>query len=320
MKVVFLLPSLNFSGGIKIVIQIANGLKRKGHDVSIYYPRFPLYIGRLNRNRLNGYIESEVPLNVYISNIQIPNADIIVATSWETAEILDTLWKKRKDFQPLYFIQHVETWDYYNTGEYSMNDYLALNTYTLPYPKIVTSSWEKQYINWDYYVPIGIDPVPKKEKSTICIENGCPYIMGLLRGIPWKGDDIILDLKKQYPVNTFMNLSNQYLDDVLWETNIFLSASLVEGFNLPVLEAMAHECCCITTNTGATPDYSDNGSGVCFVDRSVQSFADSINYLRENPDEIIKIGRIARKLSEEWTTEKMINEFEKVLKRVNHKR
>jgi hypothetical protein len=119
MKIVFLLPNLNFSGGVKIVVQIANGLTEKGHEVSIYYPRFPFYYGRVNWNRLNGYISPKCKVVPYLMQRQIPGADIIIATSWETAEVLDNLWNARKNFKPVYFIQHIETWDYYNTGEYS---------------------------------------------------------------------------------------------------------------------------------------------------------------------------------------------------------
>lgn len=247
---------------------------------------------------------------------QIPDADIIIATSWETAEVLDNLWKSRKNFRPVYFIQHIETWDYYNTGVYSTIDYLALNTYTLPYPKIITSDWIGQYVHGDYKVPMGIEPVPDipEEEWRNPFFNEIPYITGILRGIPWKGDDILVELGEIQPINIFKNLSNEYLDRLLWRTDIFLSASLVEGFNLPVLEAMAHGCCCVTTNTGAIPEYSDCGSGVVLVEeRTPDAFCRVLDDLRSRPEEIRRIGRKARKLAEQWTIQRTVDEFEKVL-------
>ena len=315
MKIIFLAPNMNFSGGIKCIIQIANGLTEKGHDVSVYFPRFPFYNGRFNLNRLNGYITPKCKVIPYLSVKQIPSCDIMIATAWDTAEVLDRLYKERRDFKPLYFIQHIETWDYYNTGTYSEQDLLALKTYLLPYPKIVTSDWEARYVKADYKVPMGIEPVevfPEEYwRNPYYKEN--PYISAILRGIPWKGDDLILELAENYPVNTFKNISNEYYNQVLWRSDIFLSASLVEGFNLPVLEAMAHGCCCITTDTGAIHEYSGCGIGVHIVDRTYDSFVEALGFLHDHPEEIRKIGLTGQKLSKKWTIQRTIDEFEKVL-------
>lgn len=315
MKIIFVLPSLNFSGGVKAVIQIANGLFYKGYDVSVYVPRFPKN-GTINMRRLKGWIIPLCPVKMYISNIQFPkDVDIIVATSYETMYIVDELWHSRKNFTPVYFVQHIETWDYYNEGEYSVKDYLALNTYLTPYPKIVVSKWLYDRMPGEkYLVPMGIEPVFDNMGMKYAHLDECPFITGILRGIPWKGDDIIIKVSETHPINIYKNLSNQYLDQILWKTDIFLSASLYEGFNLPVLEAMAHGCCCVTTNTGAIPEYSDRGSGVVLVkERTPDAFCRVIDDLRSRPEEIREVGRKARQLSEQWTIQKTIDRFEKVL-------
>lgn len=316
MKIVFVLPSLNFSGGVKAVIQIANGLFYKGHDVSVYVPRFPKN-GIINMRRLKGWVIPLCPVEMYISNIQFPqDADIIVATSYETMYTVDELWHSRKNFTPVYFIQHIETWDYYNTGEYSQKDYLALNTYITDYPKIVTSQWLAKKFADPYIVPMGIEPVPDlpEEYWRNPFYREQPIITGILRGIPWKGDAILSQLSEEYPIQIYKNVSNQYLDQILWRSDIFLSASLVEGFNLPVLEAMAHGCCCVTTNTGAIPEYSDRGSGVVLVEeRTPNAYCRVLDDLRSRPEKIREVGRKARQLAEQWTIQKTIDGFEKVL-------
>lgn len=317
MKIIFVLPSLNFSGGVKAVIQIANGLYRKGHDVSLYVPRFP-ETGLININKLHGRVTPICPVKMYISNIQFPDdVDIIVATSYETMDTVDELWQKRTNFTPVYFIQHIETWDYYNNGEYSTKDRLALNTYLVSYPKIVVSKWLYDRIPGEkYLVHMGIEPVlnvPEGRWRSLYYREA-PYITGILRGIPWKGDDIIIKVGETHPINIYKNLSNEYLDWILWRTDIFLSASLYEGFNLPVLEAMAHGCCCVTTNTGAIPEYSDRGSGVVLVkERTPDAFCRVIDDLRSRPEEIREVGWKARQLAEQWTIQKTIDKFEKVL-------
>lgn len=268
----------------------------------------------INWNRLYDRVTPRVNIKVYLSNIQIPtDVDMIIATSWETAEVLDRIYKEHKSFKPVYFIQHIETWDYYNTGNYSANDISAWRTYDLPFTKIVTSKWIANRIRSDYIVPMGIEVVPEIDKKYFGATHGCPYISGVLRGIPWKGDDIIEKLAEEHPVNIFKNLSNELYNIMLDRTDIFLSASVAEGFNLPVLEAMNHGCCVVTTITGAIPDYSGDCTAVYPVDHNVLSFSNGLQYLRENPDEIIKMGKKARELSMEWTIERTIYEFEKVL-------
>jgi glycosyltransferase involved in cell wall biosynthesis len=165
---------------------------------------------------------------------------------------------------------------------------------------------------------MGIDPVPNipEQEWRNPFYKEQPIITGILRGIPWKGDDILEQLAEEYPINIYKNISNQYLDQVLWRSDIFLSASLVEGFNLPVLEAMAHGCCCITTNNGAICDYSDMGSGVMFVNRTIDSFRVALDDLKHNPEKIREISMKAKELSEEWTIQRTITEFEKVLEDV----
>lgn len=316
MKIVFVLPSLNFSGGVKAVIQIANGLFYKGYDVSIYVPRFPKN-GIINLNRLQGWVIPLCPVKMYISNIQFPNdIDLLIATSYETMYIVDELWHERKNFTPVYFIQHIETWDYYNTGEYSTKDYLALNTYLTPYPKIVVSKWLYDRVPGEkHLVPMGIEPVPDipEEEWRNPFFNEIPYITGILRGIPWKGDDIIIKVGETQPINIYKNLSNQYLDQILWRTDIFLSASLYEGFNLPVLEAMAHGCTCIATQTGAIPEYTDNCRGICIADRTCDSFSHNLRYLYNHPEKIRELGRKGQELAKEWTIQRTIDTFEQVL-------
>lgn len=326
MKIIFVLPSLNFSGGVKAVIQIANGLYEKGHEVKIYIPRFPFVNGgkgMLNINRLNEFIEPKVPIIFYLTTKQIPDADVVIATSWETMYTVDDLWQERQDFQPVYFIQHIETWDYYNTGEYSQKDYLALNTYITDYPKIVTSQWLAKKFADPYIVPMGIEPVPDlpEEYWRNPFYHEQPIITGVLRGIPWKGDAILSQLSEEYPIQIYKNVSNQYLDQILWRSDIFLSASVAEGFNLPVLEAMAHGCCCISTNTGAVYDYSAMGSCVMLVDHSVSGFRMALDELKDNPQRIIEYSRRAKRLSKEWTIQKTVNRFEVALNdifRSNH--
>jgi len=156
MKTIFILPSMHFSGGVKVVIQLANRLHDMGMDIEIWYPTLPEY-GIINLREQN-YIPVNVPVHRYLIPSQIPHADTYIATAWDTAITVDRLCKKRRS-TGIYFIQHIETWDYYNTGKYSYKDIECLKTYNLPLIKIVTSNWLKEQVRGSIKIPLGIEPV-----------------------------------------------------------------------------------------------------------------------------------------------------------------
>jgi len=41
MRISFIIPFINWTGGIRIVFEYAERLHQRGHEVSIYFPMFP---------------------------------------------------------------------------------------------------------------------------------------------------------------------------------------------------------------------------------------------------------------------------------------
>ncbi len=62
----------------------------------------------------------------------------------------------------------------------------------------------------------------------------------------------------------------------------FVTASLYEGFGLPVLEAQASGCPVIVTNTGSLPEIAPEGSRI--VEPTVEDLADALRDPPEPPD------------------------------------
>jgi glycogen synthase len=303
MKVTFILNTLNFSGGVKIVVQLANGLQERGHDVSIYYPLFPKFNGRINTQKLK-HIESNVPIHRFLSVREIPKSDLIVATSWESTHFVKKIVPEKGI--PVYFIQHIETWDYWNTGRRSWKDVEALDTYNLSWSKVVTSKWLYDNLHASYTIPLGVE-IPDRPRK--------PYVgnaFGILRNEYWKGGHV---LKKLDRVTILHDVPQEVIDWYLNNFDIFISTSKVEGFNLPVLEAMAHGCCVITSMTGAIPEYSQHGNLVFPVwqwDNS-NAYQTTLDDLREDPQFMEIRGNRAREEAKKWTIPKMVERFEWVL-------
>ncbi|NRV83717.1 hypothetical protein [Clostridium beijerinckii] len=197
MEVNFLLPhfGLEPTGGFKIAYYYANYLSQKGYNVNIIHTaslknnikKYPKYIiAHFNKIKCKQrWFEFDKNINLMyvpmINDSTIPNADITVATAWQTAELLEglNLSKGKK----IYLIQHYEIWngkkeDVDRTWQYSdMN-------------KIVISKWlmeiaDKMQINKYTYIPNSLDhnkfilnqQVEKREK----------VISMMYSDVEWKG-------------------------------------------------------------------------------------------------------------------------------------
>jgi hypothetical protein len=310
MKVTFILNTLNFSGGVKIVVQLANGLQERGHDVSIYYPLFPKFNGRINTQKLK-HVECKVPIHRFLLVREIPKSDLIIATSWESTHFVKKIVPEKGI--PVYFIQHIETWDYWNTGRNTQKDEKALDTYNLPWSKVVTSKWLNDSLHASYTIPLGVD-IPRYPHKQY---DGSAF--GILRKEYWKGGHVIKQLEG---VTTLKDVPQDTLNWAYDNFDIFISTSKVEGFNLPVLEAMAHGCCVITSMNGAIPEYSQSGNVLFPIWQwdNVNAYQTTLDDLREDPQLIEIRGNRAREEAKKWTIPKMVERFEWVLNDIINKK
>ena len=198
MEITFVLPGVGISGGIRVVFEHANRLIERGHDVYIIYPIIPpgtvsrfkiklignKVLGCFGNMRRSNKVEwfnvkaklIRVPtLNPkFVNRIKniVPNSDIIIATSWETAYFVNALPKEKGE--KFYFVQHYEIWDVWNNLECWKEvreiekdtskipiamSYIVPNdsylkklkelvdaTYTMPLKKITISTWLKELL------------------------------------------------------------------------------------------------------------------------------------------------------------------------------
>lgn len=231
MKISFVLSEEGITGGIRAVFECANRLKANGHTVNIACPLIPPKILPKSRIRavasqikyslkqlIKGnkidWFKINVPLIriPYLSPIfewMLPDADIVIATAWQTAFFVNKLSPKKG--RKMYFVQHYEVWDMWDSEECwekAGGDALAMaevvpsdpyllklkrlvdSTYTMPLIKFTTSSFLEDLLVRKLRqksfgrVPIGVNLqefYPQEEKSH---EN---VILLPFRGIGWKG-------------------------------------------------------------------------------------------------------------------------------------
>lgn len=299
-RVNFLLPAYYPEpiGGYLVVYEYANFLARRGHRVTIIYPRRhyesdpaqsllqPLkdrvrITARLRRNKplvpwFDFHPHVKLTLTPDLQARNIPDADVTVATAWQTAGAVEALpASKGKKF---YLIQHHEIW----SGPKHKVD----ATWLMPMKKIVISKWLQDLgselgANDLHHIPNGLDftryrvitPPEKRPISVLSLYHhhsfkGVPDAIAVLKsfhdqfpnipvsmfGTPPRGEDI--------PdwINYFQNPAQDVLIKDIYNSHaVYLGASLAEGWALPPAEAMACGCAFVGTDIGGFRDYAMNG-------------------------------------------------------------
>lgn len=295
MKITFVLNDIIVSGGVKAVFCISNCLVDRGHDVKVIYPLVPMgitpakiitkawYRGIPVLKQIISSSKSDPWFNLkaelrqvpYLSKRYMPDADVVVATWWETAYFVNNLpaSKGRK----FYFIQHYEIWG----GPKNKVD----ASYRLGLINIVNSQWTKERVEGVAgKVAAKILHAPDWRQFADTVDStGHDDIRVLMqyRKDPWKciedGVKAFELARQQYPqaklvmfgresdgslpdyVEFNLNPIGEQLNRLYRSCDIFLFTSKAEGFGMPPMEAMACKVPVVTTNVGAVSDYAING-------------------------------------------------------------
>lgn len=294
----WILPRPGLSGGIKSNRLIAEAMIRRGHQVNILYvdgpPTAPpwwrirsfLRYWRqryLARKKQKHHLESSTAYLLPIGHKPIlasdaPDADITIATWWETAYWIKD-WPKSKGAKA-YFIRHHEL--------HGGDPELVMETYKLPFKKLVIASWLQRLMVEKYgdagaaLIPNGVDWnqfyfIPRAKQSV-------PTVGMLYGSVQWKGAeaafDAIRQVQKKYPnlrvicfgshqikpehspPNNFeyhFRPAQEQIPALYRQVDCWLLPSTLEGFGMPGLEAAACGCPVVSTSCGGPEDYIQEG-------------------------------------------------------------
>ena len=308
MKITFVLPSLSLSGGMRVLSIYTELLQQRGHKILIVStpPRQPTLIEQL-KSLLRGRGWGSVPkkeqshfdnvdverrvleTNRRITDADVPDADIIMATWWETAESVAKLSNSKG--AKVYFLQHYEAFDYIPKGRVEA-------TWRLPMHKIAVAQWLADIARNEYgdlsvsLVPPTVDTKqfydPELRSKQQQSKQSVPTVGLYYSTTPWKGCDIALKAfsiaaKKipnlrlvafgsgetppadlPLPDNTeyIMSPTQDQLRESYSRCDAWLFSSRSEGFGLPIIEAMACGTPVIGTPAGAAPELLAGGGGI----------------------------------------------------------
>ena len=99
MRITFVVPFVNLTGGIRMVLGSANALHDRGHEVRVVYPTWPYRFHFSRREQMAEFrkalgsparvpwfeLRAELRRVPIVRTAFLPEADVVVATSWPTA-------------------------------------------------------------------------------------------------------------------------------------------------------------------------------------------------------------------------------------------
>jgi glycosyltransferase involved in cell wall biosynthesis len=302
MRITFISPPPNLSGGHRVTAIYADLLQAMGHEVTVVAPRRrvpglrsqaqALLRGRwpqrgpqrshFDAMRAHLHLVGHAPITAE----DVPDADVVIATFWDTAFMVAGFPSSKG--RKIYFVQHHEVhlraWRHLTSG-----------SYRLPLRKIAVAGWIADVMREVYgdsdvaVVPNAVDQslfhAPPRDRQAV------PVVGLMYSDKPFKGADTSAEairiarvrhpglrvvafgrekVARALPLPEGAALhfkpAQSLLREIYGGCDVFLAGSRSEGFGLPILEAMACRCPVIATRTGCAPDVIEDGVNGFVVD------------------------------------------------------
>jgi glycosyltransferase involved in cell wall biosynthesis len=306
-------------GGYKVAYEYANRLAARGHEVRVcHVESLGQHLGRLRRVLpARGVVEQAYrpgwfDLSPSVRSTRCSrwdqastrDAEVVVATAWQTAEALG------RDPRGRYLIQHYEIW----AGRKRRVD----ATWRLPMPKIVIAGWlaakaDELGGGKANLVPNAIDgcvfDVDIAPDDRYAHHVAMLWHKGLFKGsqdglaalqLVRQADpdlEVTLFSTSEAPaglpswIRFIHNADEVALRRIYNEAAVFLSPSHAEGWPLPPAEAMACGAALVSTDIGGVADYALAGSTARLAPvGDTQALADAVTGLLRDRDERIRLA------------------------------
>jgi len=288
-NITFLCPDLRISGGVRVILAFADRLAGRGHHVEVVVPAwrrlkaFWRTIRGVGPNWLPKFRGTIRWVDQW-TPVELPEADVIVATFWPTAQVVTEA--PALCGTKFYLIQHYESLFFGTPG-------VVDATYSLPLRKIVVSTWLRDIMRdrFESHAEALIPPVDLElfHPVPVTIRTSRPRVLMMHSETPWKGvaDGIeavamvkqkvpqlylvgfgVKPPREPLPYDEFhSNLPQEKLAALYSGCDIYLCSSWHEGLGLPSMEAMACGTALVTYDTGGCRDYARDGETALVAER-----------------------------------------------------
>lgn len=347
MRITFCLPNMVNSpvGGFKIIYEYANRLSQTDivtivYDCSSFMKRYEaLYsttwikkLIRLIRYPRSKWFKFSTRVRfIYayngFNNSTIPEGDYIFATSYETAKpVLDLSSKKGTK---CYFVQGYENW---NVSNQDVNE-----TYSYGFKVFVVSKWLKERV--DKFSdeeatliqnPIDVETykIMRAQSDRIIHSVGLLYHDAENKGIKYALKTLAL-LKARYTdlsvemfgtcsrpkdlpkwINYTKNASIKRTIEIYNNVQVFLCASVEEGFGLTGLEAMACGAVLVSTDYKGVFEYAQNEANALLSPvKDIEMLASNVSRVFEDEKLRIRLSENGVKSARDFNWNKAVNKL-----------
>jgi len=358
MRITFVLPSYAWKpkGGFRVVYEYANRFVARGHEVIVVHPRRISNWNAPPSQNLYHWLRKEAshlrnlilspkvkwqPIDrrvqmLYIAEPtaqNVPDAEIVFATSWRTAEyVVEYPASKGIKF---YLIQHYEIW----SGPKERVD----DTWRMPLKKVIIAKWL-----YDKGIELVIPP-----NDMIHIRNGIDFrrfkLMNDIQMRPkqvammhhpayWKGsDDGIHTLEMVRSMHTNLKAvlfgvvrkpqglpswivykhnpsQKELVENIYNGSRVFLCSSWTEGFSLPPAEAMACGCTVVATDSGGIREYAEHKkTALLSPPRNPEALAKNLLRVLEDDNLRLQLAKAGYEYIQEFTLERSTDLLEQFL-------
>ena len=306
MKINMVLPTVDISGGVRVIAIYAQRLAQRGHEVTCVSctarpASLRRKIGSLARGR--GWPANPRPRPSHMDSVDVahrvispwrpirdadvPDGDVVLATWWETAEWVAALSPSKG--AKAYLIQHHEL-----LFEGMPRERVAA-TWRLPLHKITISKWLTEVAHDTYgdpyasHVPNSVDtdqfhapPRGRQQQPTVGMLYSATKFKGAqvsleaigraskqvpgLRVVAFGAEPVNPELPLPPGAEYHHRPPQNAIKDLYAKCDVWLCGSRSEGFHLPPLEAMACRCPVVSTRVGGSMDVIDEGVNGHLVD------------------------------------------------------
>lgn len=325
MRITFVTPFPSLAGGTRVIATYAQAMLARGHDVRVvstpdrrldlsWKTRVKIALGRMPRPRprvLNPLIAALEDRHIWsassarITADEVPDADVVIATWWETAEwVAQFPAAKGRKF---YLLQDYEVFNATHSDRVGA-------TYGLDLRKLAVSSYIREAVLAHPAATGEITVVPNAVDMAQFDAPVRGRTAGLTVGFlfsraPRKNVGLAIEAltraRARYPDLRVLAFGRDPLDQqgalpdwveyhfapsqddiprLYAACDLWLFPTDHEGFGLPLLEAMACRTPVLATDAGAAPDLIDGTNGQ-ILPRDPQAFAEAILQVRDMPPE-----------------------------------
>lgn len=339
MKIVFCLPHLKLSGGVRVILTHARELSRLGHEVTVLAnesSRRNLWLKKVFGSKLTWFNLPPQVKVIYVNEASVHkilnkiHPDVVVADSSGIAR-----WFINSPFKVVHTIQHDERLYHGDKEKVSQ-------VYQQPFKKVVVSTWLKEMLKNDFgqeadlllnsfdrdiFHPVPVAKVNDSKVRVLVLDH--PY--------GWKGTreavKMVRELQAKYPNLVLIGFgakadqASREFDEFYFEpkqeelaqiysrADIFLCPSWDEGFGLPNLEAMACGTAVVTYDNGGSRDFAlADETALVAPRRDEVALKAKLEELVVDGEKRQKIATGGLKLAQNWPTwEEQVKKLERIL-------